>query len=309
MFSQNNEEGIILVRETIIIDIGHGENTYNDTGSKGVPGLEEHHFNAAVGIYMKKLLEEKGFTVYFTQDPHKRDVPLSTRVARANAIYSKLSPEEKKNCIFFSIHADANGDPNQRGHWCFYYGPGKPNEGKRLATLVTEEMNKLTRTKQVGEGIRGCYPNISWPSFYVVLNTTMTAVLHEHAFMTNKEDLILLKSDDFRQKCAEANVRAISRYLDVPVSSQGTITKEEPFMLEKAIVVNAFGDSFAAEPLAKRLKCPIFFRDTAEQTQVAKTIYVCGGSKEGLKGTKFVELTGSDRWEAAKAIGDYTKKV
>lgn len=86
-------------------------------------------------------------------------------------------------------------------------------------------------------------------------------------------------------------------------------TKEEPFMLEKAIVVNAFGDSFAAEPLAKRLKCPIFFRDTAEQTQVAKTIYVCGGSKEGLKGTKFVELTGSDRWEAAKVIGDYTKKV
>jgi N-acetylmuramoyl-L-alanine amidase CwlA len=92
----------------------------------------------------------------------------------------------------------------------------------------------------------------------------------------------------------------------------GTISiakKEESFMLEKAIVVNAFGDSFAAEPLAKRLKCPIFFRDTAEQIQVAKTIYVCGGSKEGLKGNDFVVLTGPDRWEAAKAIGDYTKKV
>jgi N-acetylmuramoyl-L-alanine amidase len=300
-----------LARKIIIIDIGHGENTFKETGSKGVPGLEEHHFNAAVGIYMKKLLESKGFTVYFTQEPNKRDVLLSTRVARANAIYAKLSPEEKKNCIFFSIHADANNDPNQRGHWCFYYGPGKENEGKRLAELVTEEMNEITETKQVGkEGIRGCFPNIKWPSFYVVLNTSMVAVLHEHAFMTNKEDLKLLKFDDFRKKCAEANVRAISRYLNVSVISQGTpIKKEESFMLEKAIVVNAFGDTFAAEPLAKKLKCPVFFRDTAEQIQVASTIYVCGGSKEGLKGTKFVELTGIDRWEAAKAIGDYTKKI
>lgn len=92
-------------------------------------------------------------------------------------------------------------------------------------------------------------------------------------------------------------------------SGVAALLKEEPFMLEKAIVVNEFGDAFAAEPLAKRLKCPIFFRDTAEQIQVAKTIYVCGGSKEGLKGNKFVELTGPDRWDAAKAIGDYTKKV
>ncbi len=297
-------------RKVVIIDIGHGENTYNETGSKGVPGLEEHHFNSAVGIYMKKLLESKGFTVYFTQEPNNRDVPLSTRVARANATYEKLSPEEKKNCIFFSVHADANGDPNRRGHWCFYYGPGRDDEGKRLAKLVTEEMNQVTGTKQVGEGIRGCYPNIQWPSFYVVLNTAMTAVLHEHAFMTNKEDLKLLKSEEFRQKCADANVNAISRYLGMSVKSQAQQPKkEEPFMFEKAIVVNVFGDTFAAEPLAKRLKCPVFFRTTAEEMQVAKTIYVCGGSKKGLKGTKFVELTGPDRWEAAKAIGDYTKKV
>jgi N-acetylmuramoyl-L-alanine amidase len=219
-----------VAKRVVIIDIGHGENTYNETGSKGVPGLEEHHFNAAVGKYMKKLLEANGFVVYFTQEPNQKDVPLSQRVAKANAIFAKLSAEEKKNCIFFSTHADANGDPNRRGHWCFYYGPGKANEGKRLAKLVTEEMNKVTGTEQVGDGIRGCYPNIKWPSFYVVLNTSMTAVLHEHAFMTNKEDLKLLQSDDFRRKCAEANTKGICRYLGV------TYKEEIPKLVVKEVV-------------------------------------------------------------------------
>jgi N-acetylmuramoyl-L-alanine amidase len=234
-----------VAKRVVIIDIGHGENTYNETGSKGVPGLEEHHFNAAVGKYMKKLLEENGFVVYFTQEPNGKDVSLTTRVKRANAIYASLSPEEKKNCIFFSVHADANGDPNRRGHWCFYYGPGKADEGKRLAQLVTEEMNKVTGTIQVGDGIRGCYPNIKWPSFYVVLNTSMTAVLHEHAFMTNKEDLKLLLSDDFRKKCAEANVRAICRYLNViykclpnPIVKEAVKVKE-PTEWEKELKASA----------------------------------------------------------------------
>jgi N-acetylmuramoyl-L-alanine amidase len=202
----------------VIISIGHGEDTYNKTGSKGVPGLEEHHFNAAVGIEMKELLEANGFTVYFTQQPYKNDISLRERVKFANDIYDKLSHEEKENCIYFSLHADANGDKSRRGHWCFYYGPGDVNKGKRLATLVSDEMNKVTGTEPVGEGTRGCFPNIKWPSFYEVLYPKMVAVLHEHAFMTNKEDLKLLQSDNFRKKCAEANVRAICRYLNKPFS-------------------------------------------------------------------------------------------
>ncbi|WP_342515403.1 N-acetylmuramoyl-L-alanine amidase [Sutcliffiella sp. FSL R7-0096] len=85
--------------------------------------------------------------------------------------------------------------------------------------------------------------------------------------------------------------------------------KEEPFMLEKAIVINQYSDFPAAELIAGRLRVPIFLRSTATQIQVAKEVIVCGGSKDGLKGNKFVELTGKDRYEAAAAMGKFYKSL
>lgn len=85
--------------------------------------------------------------------------------------------------------------------------------------------------------------------------------------------------------------------------------KEEQFMLEKAIVINQYSDFPAAELIAGRLRVPIFLRSTATQIQVAKEVIVCGGSKGGLKGNKFVELTGKDRYEAAAAMGKFYKSI
>lgn len=52
-------------------------------------------------------------------------------------------------------------------------------------------------------------------AFYVFKNTNMPAVLIEHGFYTNKKECELMKTVAFRQKCAEANVKEILKYLGV----------------------------------------------------------------------------------------------
>lgn len=189
----------------IAIDIGHGEDTYNRTGSKGVQGLEEHHFNAAVGIELKKLLEHNGFEILFTQPPFKADVGLKYRTDLAN---------KRRADLFFSIHADANANRSIQGHWAFYWHTSP--EGKRLAELINEEMNNVVKTPPIGTGIKASRGDVDWPNFHVLRETNMVAILHEHDFMTNVEGLLRLQSTQFRKLCALADARAICRYFNVP---------------------------------------------------------------------------------------------
>ena len=54
------------------IDIGHGENTWEAGGGKGVrkngKAYEEHHFNSAVGQLVDKRLKEHGFKTYLVNN-------------------------------------------------------------------------------------------------------------------------------------------------------------------------------------------------------------------------------------------------
>ena len=210
----------------IAVDIGHGARTFDDRGSKGLyydggKKFEEHTFNSAVGVEMKKLLEAHGFEVLLTQTPNgSYDTPLSERVRKAEAWGADL---------FFSIHADANG--NNSGHWCFYYYTS--SEGKRLAQLVSDETTKIVGTPAFGKGIYGCNPNDGWSNFYVVRKTSMLAVLHEHEFFTNianlKKYLIVPK---YQKLYAAANVSAICKYFGVPYKGKmPTPVKEENGLL------------------------------------------------------------------------------
>ncbi|WLR52957.1 N-acetylmuramoyl-L-alanine amidase [Bacillus tianshenii] len=235
----------------IALDIGHGEDTYNRTGSKGVLGLEEHHFNAAVGIELKKLLNHNGFDVFFTQLPFANDVGLKYRTDLAN---------RERADLFFSIHADANANKQIEGHWAFYWSTS--SDGKRLAELLNEEMNRIVGTPPVGTGIKACRSDVSWPNFHVIRETKMVAVLHEHEFMTNPAGLKRLQSVEFRKKCAEADARAICRYYGVTFKPLSAVSEKDYHghwaekSIEKAIikgVMSGYPDaSFRPEQMVTR---------------------------------------------------------
>ena len=126
-----------------VFDIGHGVNTYPP--SKGVPGFAEHTFNSNVVIEAKKLAEENGFKVILTQQPFKRDVPLSKRIAQINNANKK-----DKIVAVISFHANASGSKQANGKGVFYYRGSR--NGKKLAQLWLKHSSVLP-VKNWGKGL------------------------------------------------------------------------------------------------------------------------------------------------------------
>ena len=101
-------------------------------------------------------------------------------------------------------------------------------------------------------------------SLYVLKNTFPPAVLIEHAFHTNEEDVKNLRSDAWRAKVAEAEARGILDYLGIPwleEEDQEPETPQEPteaevsvqWAVENGILKgNLEGDLMLEEPLTTK---------------------------------------------------------
>ena len=180
----------------VALDAGHGIDTYPP--DKGVPTMPEFEFNSRVVELAKPMIEGLGHKVLLTQPLNGTDVPLHQRTSKAN---------REGVDILLSFHADANTNTNARGHWAFYWHTS--TQGKRLADIWSNALSETTGTRH-----RGNQPSRRghWTNFHMVRETNMPAVLMEHGFMTNPQDLKLLKSESFRHLCAEAAALAVHRY-------------------------------------------------------------------------------------------------
>lgn len=207
----------ITKKKELAIDIGHGENTYRETGSKGVPAMAEFEFNNKVGEFARELAEHNGFDVLLTQPLNGRDTPLINRTNLAN----------KENAdILISFHADANNSPDANGHWAFYWHTSK--NGKRLAEIWLKYAKSIMKNNS--RGIKPSVPK-TWTNFHMVRETKMVALLCEHDFMTSPIGIKNLLSDDFRRRCAETSIRAACEYFgmsfSLPDGYYGSVSKDD----------------------------------------------------------------------------------
>jgi len=183
----------------IAFDAGHGRDTYPP--SKGVPQMAEYDFNAAVVGYAKELAEKNGFQIVLTQGLDHNDIPLSRRTQRAFSSDCK--------CVI-SFHADANPNSSARGHWVFYWH--NHGHSRKLAELWDRIAQKELPIPR--RGPRPSEPG-TWSNFHMTrepARRNIPAILIEHGFMTNSQDLKYLLSDSYRKKCAEVAVRAVCEY-------------------------------------------------------------------------------------------------
>lgn len=219
VFSKDKEVVLkeMIKKKRLCLDAGHGSDTYKRTGGKGVPGFEEHTFDAKVVEYAKLLAEYNDFEVYLSQPLNQPEIELGQRIKNIN---------NENLDLLFSFHADANTDLNAKGHWGFYWHTSK--NGKRLAEIWNKNAVILPNPSR---GVLESKPN-SWTNFAMVRDTNPVAILMEHAFMTNKDDLELLKSDEFRRKCAEVAIKSACEYFDMefklPSDYYKKETKEQP---------------------------------------------------------------------------------
>ena len=177
----------------ICLDAGHGISTAGKRSPDG--SLLEYEFNRDLTLRLKKILEAHGLEVLLTAYDDV-DVPLDSRCKYANV----------NNADYFvSIHANAYGDGwNDANGWEIYV-VSKGGKAEKLAECIRKHSAEL------GLKDRG----VKVANFQVLRDTNMPAVLIEHGFYTNKEECEKLKSDNFRQKCAECDAKGILEYLGI----------------------------------------------------------------------------------------------
>ena len=90
--------------------------------------------------------------------------------------------------------------------------------------------------------------------------------------------------------------------LEEILASQKEVDKTN--VLKTAIVINSLADFPFAEPLSKKYGAPVFLKDIAKG-EIAETVYVVGGTKEGIKAKTIIDLSGSNRFETAYKVGKH----
>ena len=196
----------------ICLDEGHGKSTSGKRSPDS--SLMEYEFNRDVGRRLKAILERHGVEVIETVTDDT-DVSLAERCNIAN----------KNNVDYFvSIHANADGngyDWTSAKGWEIHI-VGKGGKAEQLAKAIHKH-------SIAGLGLKDRGVRIS--NFQVLRDTDMPAVLIEHGFYTNKEECDILKTEEFRQKCAEADAKGILEFLGINYQDNKTEeTVEKPII-------------------------------------------------------------------------------
>lgn len=187
----------------VILDAGHGgiiQGKYQ-TGGKRSPKrpdgtvLYEGVNNRRIVEEIKKAFDRE-FIQYVDVVDSQEDVPLGTRVRRANAI--------KGNTLYLSIHSNAAGNSgwsDARGFGTYIY-TGAGSRTRALAEIMHrnlwENLSEFTRDRGIRER-----------NFYVLKKTSMSSLLLELGFHTNLAETYLIESKEW----SDAVVNAIVNFV------------------------------------------------------------------------------------------------
>jgi N-acetylmuramoyl-L-alanine amidase len=205
----------------VVLDPGHGG---QDSGAT-CGGVLEKDLTLDVARRIDRLLNSEGIATLMTRvgDTY---VSLADRAAFANRV---------RKCIFVSIHFNEDNKPVASGVETYYAGhqitagsflaswlpflwrplSDSPNpESQNLAGFIQEALVARTRSADRGTQAR---------QFFVIANVTSPAVLIEGGFLTNKEDISKLASEDYRDQIAAAVADGILRYRDAASQRKPTL--------------------------------------------------------------------------------------
>lgn len=184
--------------KTVVLDPGHGVET---AGKRSPDGKYlEHEFALDMANRLKEQLERHGVKVILTRST-ENDVSLQARVKTAN----NANPD-----LFVSLHSNASGETwtDPSGYGIYTSAAGESAGRNKAANAI------LARVKAAGISLwgNGLFHDIS---LYVLKNTTAPAVLIEHGFHTNINEVELLKTDVYRDLLAKVDAQGILDYLGI----------------------------------------------------------------------------------------------
>lgn len=211
-------EKLPLDGTVIVIDAGHGKNSYNkeeriapdsdETKSAFASGTSgknqsEEELNLSVALLLAEVLANEGAAVHMTRTEHESDMTNIDRAEFANEFGADLSVK---------IHAD--GSEDSKVHGVSVLVPGGEHikdekllsESRKAGELVLEEFVKATGAYDRGISVRNDLTGFNW--------TKVPVILVEMGFMTNPDEDAAMENEKYQRLMAKGIVRGIERYFE-----------------------------------------------------------------------------------------------
>jgi len=217
-------------QQVIVIDPGHGG---KDTGGIGLYGIREKNIVLPIGLYLKKLLQKRGYKVYITRNKDYF-VTLKNRTKFANRHHANM---------FISIHCNIiRGKSSVNGVTTYFLSPARTARASRVAKYENNVIGNLHTTNQkivlnflnrnriiqsdkfamdvqrnIVYNLRKHYKSVEdrgvRPApFWVLVGTQMPAILIETGFLTNKKEALRLNNSLYRKRLAIGIANGIDSY-------------------------------------------------------------------------------------------------
>lgn len=191
---------------TILIDNGHGVDTPGKRSPDG--SFREYKWCREVANMVCDLLQAEGYKAKLLV-PEKTDISLNERCKRANKY-------NKNDTLLVSIHNNAAGNGQKwrtaRG-WAVYTTRGITEADRLAECLHARALQAFKKPLNVRTYSNAHYGHDFEADFYILLHSYCPAVLIEHFFMDNKDDLAYLLTARAKATCAEVIVAGIKDYL------------------------------------------------------------------------------------------------
>lgn len=192
---------------TIVINPGHGG---EDVGAKGYDGTKESDLSLALSKKIKELNSNSNIRVVLT-----RESDVFNTVVEVAEMAQKFSPD-----LFISVHTNSAPPIRIKGK----ASKENPTKGVELYLSTKEKSNDYDNSYLLANYLGNTISSVANPflgiksrpnGIYVLQAMKCPSVLVETGFVSNREELKLLKDESYQSKMALSILQGVEQYLAV----------------------------------------------------------------------------------------------
>lgn len=189
----------------ICLDPGHGGQAHVPDYKRGPTGLREAEVNLQVALYLREILQKVGVTVIMTRvNDSYVSLPMRSQIAN-----------ESGADFFISLHHNGIDNPKVNYTSTWYHGDADDSrQSLDLARYIQQGVSNALRLPF--SPASGLYSDklVTAAGFGVLRTTECPAVLCEASFLSNPEEEVRLRDNDYLRKEAYGYFLGIARYVE-----------------------------------------------------------------------------------------------